>query len=142
MNYLTWSGWRWVTVVAYADKNQLTLKSLGEIIRLHHLTFLSLNENHFNKDAQGPFIQLVCELKKLTEVHIKLPEVQHFSLGTALVDPEDAHLDAREIELLTHCFENVKRLDLSGNKLNKESVLSIVTNCKHLEEQKEKSQAT
>lgn len=98
-----------------------------EIARIKGLEFLSLNDNHFNKDAEGPFIEMVCALKKLKEVHIKMPEVKHLVL-------ENAHLDAREIEVLTHTFDKLVQLDLSGNKLTKEAIESIVENCKHLQE--------
>lgn len=51
-----------------------------------------------------------------------------------VADSENANLDAREVEVLTKTFNQIKRLDLSGNKLYKEAVLSIIDNCHHLEE--------
>lgn len=93
----TCTGWAWVTVVAKEDMNELTQKSLSELTKLSHVEILSLNGNHFNKDAQGPFIELVCSLRHIKEVHIKLPEVQHLVLGRDSLEVENAHLDAREI---------------------------------------------
>jgi len=72
-------------------------------------------------------IELVSGLKKLTNVNLTLPEVKELTR-------ENGYLTSRDIDIITKIFNQVYRLDLSGNKICTDGATSIAKNIPNLKE--------